>query len=123
MKKKIWLWSPLIVCLVVILYISSIQIPGIPGLPGADISFIHLPLYFILSALFLRIFIEKRRSFISAILCSTMYGILIEIFQLFLPWRSFSFYDIILNFIGSCFVYIFISINLRKILLIPRIKS
>ncbi len=143
-RNMLWLWLPLIFYLVIILYLSSI--PRIPGPPGIDMSFIHVPLYFLLSALFLRLFLRGNKNsgltrllsqivnrltartdnwvnlnytFIFAIICSTMYGIFIEIFQFFLPWRSFSLYDILLNLVGSCFVYVFISVKLRKLLLIP----
>ena len=120
-RNELWLWAPLIAYLAAVFYLSSVPvIPGPPGAPGIDASMLHVPAYFLLAALFLRIFpAERGRAFLFAILFSTAYGLFIEAFQFLLPWRFFSLQDIALNLVGSCLVCVFIPARLRRLLMIP----
>ncbi len=119
--RKISGWLPLVLWMAVIFHFSTgPQLPGPAGYAGGDISYLHVPIYFVLSALFLRMFLGGRGAkscFIIAVAFSTIYGIVMEVFQYFLPDRIFSLADVGLNFAGSCLVFIFASRVLRKLVL------
>ena len=126
MNSLIALWIPLLLWMSVIFYFSTIpqvQMEETYGYVGrGDISYLHLPVYFILSFLFLRLFIAseyKNRSFIIAVLSSTIYGACMEVMQIFIDGRFFSYLDMLLNFAGSCLVIIFMK---RTLLLDNRLK-
>ena len=114
--NKIKIWLPLIVYSLLIFYFSSIPKLSVPE--GIDISYYHFLAYFVLSFLFLRLFSVKnyKHAFILAVISSTVFGLLIEIWQLFLPLRTFSYFDILLNFIGSLSVFVFKSERLKQLL-------
>jgi len=119
----IYIWLPLVVWMAVIFHFSITSQPQMPGQAGGDISYLHLPVYFILSALFLRMFLTgkyRQHGFLLAIVNSTVYGAAMEALQFFTQVRFFDYLDMGLNFAGSCLVFIFASGALGK--LVP-IKS
>ncbi len=103
-RRKAVLWLPLAAWLSVIFHYSLMA--AVPAPAGTDISILHVPAYFILSALFLRLFIREGigRGFALAILASTGYGLAMETLQPLAFARTFSYMDIILNLAGSCLI-------------------
>lgn len=109
-KNRAVTWFPLILYSAIIFYFSSVQLPLTEGV---DISYMHIPTYFLMSVLFLRLFLTEgyekltfSKSILLAILCSFVFGALTEAWQSFLPGRFFSYYDMLLNLIGASFLYI-----------------
>jgi VanZ family protein len=86
--------------LVIILYYSIIPLI-IPGEPSFMDKVKHFFAYFLLSFL---IFMSTK-NFKIAIFTAGIYGILMEALQFTIPFRSFSFLDILVNFLGAGLVY------------------
>ena len=70
-------------------------------IPHAD-KIVHFGIFFILSAL---ICLEKKFLTFSdktkIVLITTLYGIIIELIQYFIPWRGFDYYDMFADFAGA----------------------
>jgi VanZ family protein len=70
-------------------------------IPHAD-KIVHFGIFFILATL---IGIEKKfvnlSDKIKIVIISTLYGIMIEIIQYFIPWRGFDYYDMLADFCGA----------------------
>jgi VanZ family protein len=70
-------------------------------IPHAD-KIVHFGIFCILAAL---IGIEKKfvnlSDKIKIVIISTLYGIMIEIIQYFIPWRGFDYYDMLADFCGA----------------------
>jgi len=70
-------------------------------IPHAD-KIVHFGIFFILAAL---IGLEKKfvslSDKIKIVIISTLYGIMIEIIQYFIPWRGFDYYDMLADFCGA----------------------
>lgn len=77
-----------------------------PKIPGID-KIVHFILYFIFTSLFFTYLLIKpnlpniAKSMILCISIGTMYGVIIEIIQYYIPYRSFEFLDILANFAGA----------------------
>ncbi len=70
-------------------------------IPHAD-KIVHFGIFFILSALIgFEKKILKTSDKIKIILIGTVYGILIEIIQYFIPWRGFDYFDMLADSIGA----------------------
>lgn len=98
----------LISWLIFVLVVSVTPVPkrGIEQV-GLD-KLIHFIMYGITALIFLKTLFLKspgglRKTGSLSILFSVLYGILMEIFQFFLPYRSFSVGDIFFNFLGASF--------------------
>ena len=106
MSTSIKQWLPVVVYVVLIFYLSSIPGPQVPTPGGVDLSPIHIPLFFGLSYLIFRALERKgaTTAIILAILLSTIYGVLDEVHQTFVPGRDFNILDITFNFIGSSLI-------------------
>ena len=68
--------------------------------------FMHFLIFGLLTLLIFKGFYDEGRRFIPLIkigLISSGYGLLIEIYQGFLPWRSFGLDDLIWNIVGVLF--------------------
>ncbi|MCK4809991.1 MAG: VanZ family protein [Candidatus Omnitrophica bacterium] len=63
----------------------------------------HVFLYFILAVMIVKISLvnNKKFGFLSAFIYSSCLGLLIEVIQFFLPYRSFESLDILANSLGS----------------------
>ena len=119
MKKLISLWVPFVIYTILLCYLSSISKIGSPG--GKDISYLHFPAYFALAFLLLRISFNSVRGkypFLIAFIFSFLIGLFIELYQLVIPARSFSFMDIVLNSTGAVLIYIFKIKKLQALLLL-----
>jgi hypothetical protein len=113
-RRAVAVWLPLAAWMAVIFHFSLLT--EIPGPAGSDISYLHLPAYFMLSALLLRLFVIEgvKRGFLLAIIASTSYGLIMEALQPLLQARMFSLQDIALNFAGSCLILILSSRRSEK---------
>lgn len=108
LNNNIKYWVPVFLYAGLIFYVSSIPGSDVPSI-GIDLSPIHIPEFYILSYLLFRALRRNgtNKPLTSAILAigiSTIYGMLDEIHQLFVPGRIFSVYDIFLNLIGSLII-------------------
>jgi VanZ family protein len=114
-------WLPLVLWMMVIFQFSITTQPQIPGQPGEDVSYLHIPVYFVLSALFLRVFLTgkrvDKRGLLLSIALATAYGAAMETIQFFSQVRLFDFLDILLNLAGSCIVLVFAARPIGKIML------
>ena len=101
----------LIIWTILILYYSirfTIPPTGESGsfrLPGIE----HISAYFIFAILLFLVLKEYkiRHLFVASILITFMYGLGIEIIQIFIPWRNFSISDSLFNLIGSSLIILF----------------
>lgn len=89
--------------MVLIFYFSSLK--TIPGTGGSDLSLFHIPEYFVLSFLLLRLF---SGNVWLAVSFATAYGILDEVHQHFVG-RTFSAFDIFLDLAGASLIVLIIS--------------
>ena len=98
LRHKEWvlvvLWS------MVIVYYSLT-----PAVPGAKIfgeKVLHMASYFVLSLFYFNALKAKGdKAVYYSIFFATMYGFLLELLQLFVPYRSFSMLDLVVNSVGA----------------------
>jgi VanZ family protein len=91
-----------IILAVLILYFSVIPVMHIENMELNAGTLKHLAIYFLLAFAIYKTTDNPKIAFLSA----GAYGILIESIQYFIPYRSFSLFDIILNYAGSSFILI-----------------
>jgi hypothetical protein len=106
--RLIWWWSPVVACMYLIFYASSMPAKDIPPLfPFQDIFF-HGTIYATLAFLFWRAVKNTFSGFtyvkilIITLVFTAFYGLSDELHQLFVPGRSCSLFDLIIDFTGSC---------------------
>ncbi|WP_414836807.1 VanZ family protein [Candidatus Nanohalococcus occultus] len=87
----------------VITYFSTVSLNS-AGAPSGTFSFLHLAAYFGLGAAFLLYFHDTRRGHLEAVAAAGVFGLGIELVQSTIPYRSFSFEDIAVNFLGASIV-------------------
>jgi len=75
----------------------SNELPKEPLIPYQD-KVIHFGIFAILSFI---ITYEKRKADCKTLIICTLFGILIEIIQSFLPWRSFEVLDMVFDALGA----------------------
>jgi VanZ family protein len=96
------------------------SLKSVPELAYSD-KLLHFLAYAVLGALFLRAYKTLRvRNKISllivlSILSSSLYGISDEIHQHFIPYRSFEYYDILADFLGSIFGVLIYQFAIEKL--------
>jgi VanZ family protein len=107
-KKTITrLWFPVVLCMGLIFYVSSIPGRNLPVLfPSQDIVF-HLLAYLLLAYFFSR---ALKKSFVNirwhkiilfTVIFGVAYGVSDEIHQFFVPYRCVSGFDVFMDGIGS----------------------
>lgn len=93
--------------LLIVLILSVMPVPETDVGPKGLDKFVHFALYGITALLFWRFFYNKtwsrRKIGLISIVSASLYGLLMEIIQSFLPYRTFSVSDIISNFLGAIF--------------------
>lgn len=67
----------------------------------------HFLMYFLLSFFLQKEYSRNDKTFIFAV----SYGILMEIIQFFIPYRSFEFFDILANSLGAAIPYLLIHLK------------
>lgn len=91
-----------IILFFVIFYISIIPVPKVKGAPSHTDKVVHFFIYFWLAFF---VFLSTRKAWLSFFMAG-IYGFLIEAVQFTLPYRSFSFFDLIANFFGAGLILI-----------------
>lgn len=89
------------------------QAPGGFYFPHMD-KIVHFVEYFVLSVLLLKNFLFQsslEMSFKKTLILGGAFAIFLEIYQFFIPWRSFAIYDILTNLLGLL-TGLYISVNL-----------
>ncbi len=87
-----------ILILISYLSLTPISTPD-TGLPVAVIG--HLGMYFLLAGALLTYFHDKKHSHIDAVMISGLTGLMIELIQSQLVYRTFDIIDIFVNFVGA----------------------
>ncbi|MFN3395367.1 MAG: VanZ family protein [Thermodesulfovibrionales bacterium] len=97
--------------LLLILWLFAVLIFSIIPSPETDVGpenldkLIHFIIYGITAILFLRFFSERyqrdKLTGPASIVAASFYGLMMEIFQSFLPYRSFSLSDMLSNLLGA----------------------
>lgn len=99
-------WAPVLLYAGFIFYTSSIPSP-FPEVK-ADLSVLHIPMFFVLSYLMSRAFagtkLEGRGIIVFPMIVTALYGILDELHQLYVPGRTFSYPDMGLDLFGACLI-------------------
>lgn len=120
-------WFPLITyCILIFLQSSFPSIESVPELPYSD-KLLHFFAYAVLGALFLRAYKTLRIRnklkilIILSILSSSIYGISDEVHQHFVPYRSFEYFDILADVLGSVFGVFIYELIMEK-LIVKRFK-
>jgi VanZ family protein len=101
-----------ILWILVILVLTFTPGPNIPPLPKWDIisfdSFVHATIFGLLVFLMANAFARKKNKdiffsypIITSVVISIVFGILIEIFQPFVPGRTFSYQDMVSDSVGA----------------------
>ena len=85
--------------IIIVFILSIIKVPQ-TNAPEFTDKIVHTVMYFFCTAAFYFIGIKRF------VIISIAYGTIIELIQYLLPWRSFSFYDIIANCIGAMLFYL-----------------
>mgnify|MGYP001576211982 FL=1 len=101
--KKIWLILTILIFLF-IFFVSIIPVPEVKAAPSYTDKIVHFFMYFWLT---LFIFLSSKKKWLAFFLAG-VYGFLIEALQFTLPYRSFSVFDLIVNFVGA-FVVVIVS--------------
>ena len=104
-------WLPVYLTAIVIFYLSTTPIIIIrkPPFPHYDKVF-HAVEYFILAYFLLKALLKSQKNYVNKIIClwvfliPTLFGIFIEIWQIYVPGRDCSFLDMAANSIGAVFV-------------------
>ena len=109
LRVFLWFRLPVYIYAVIVLFLSSAKEPTMPAvewIPFFD-KYMHVFMYLILGFLLVRMlknlgyaFSYKKYIFLS-IFISTLYGALMEIYQLFIPYRSCDIIDLTADFIGA----------------------
>ncbi|MCP4371957.1 MAG: hypothetical protein GY797_28140 [Deltaproteobacteria bacterium] len=120
-------WFPLITyCILIFLQSSFPSIESVPELPYSD-KLLHFFAYAVLGALFLRAYKTLRIRnklkllIILSVLSSSLYGISDEVHQHFVPYRSFEYFDILADILGSVFGVFIYGLIMEK-LMVNRLK-
>jgi len=107
LHKILSYWFPVFIyCLLIFMQSSYPSPESVPDLPYID-KLLHIAVYALLGALFLRAFKTLRIQhnlklvMILSILLSSLYGISDEIHQHFVPFRNADFMDALADMIGS----------------------
>ena len=97
-------WSAAGLCAAAILYLSVIRLPEGPELPWLDKA-VHAVQYLVLAWLLVQAIragrLQERSYLTLAWIEATSYGLLIELLQVLLPWRSADFLDAAANALGA----------------------
>ena len=107
LKKFLFYWLPVFIyCLLIFMQSSYPSPESVPDWPYID-KLLHIAVYALLGALFLRAFktLRIRQNLklvmILSILLSSLYGISDEIHQHFVPFRNADFMDALADMFGS----------------------
>lgn len=100
-------WVPVALYAGFIFYVSSLPEP-VQTLQ-VDLSVLHVPMFFVLSYLFARAVLGTRniatsRAIAASIIVTTAYGVLDELHQLYVPGRTFSYFDMGLDLFGASLI-------------------
>ncbi len=114
LKKFLFYWFPVFIyCLLIFMHSSYPSPESVPDWPYID-KLLHIAVYALLGALFLRAFRTLRIQhnlklvMMLSILLSSLYGISDEIHQYYVPFRNADFLDALADMIGSvCGVYVY----------------
>ena len=102
-SKKFWV-STAALCGVGILYLSVIPVPDGPDIPFLDKP-VHVAMYAVFAWLLVQAIratqLEDREYVLMAWIYATSYGLLIEMIQAMLPWRSADWADAVSNAVGA----------------------
>ena len=97
-------WAASAACAIAILYFSVIPIGPGPDVPYLD-KVVHLCQYWLFAWLLVQTIragrLKERDYLILAWIYAASYGLLIEVIQGFLPWRSADWADALANAIGA----------------------
>jgi VanZ family protein len=100
LKKKYLIATIILAAL--ILYFSVIPVMSVENIELNAGTLRHLAVYFLFAFAIYKTTDNPKIAFLS----SGTYGMLIECVQYFIPYRTFSLFDILLNYAGACFILI-----------------
>ena len=106
MKKVLFYWIPFALFLFVLYYFSTVSKPLSVSF---NLSFIHFFEFLFLGFLFLRLVNSYgiKNKFVFTIFFVTFLGLVDEIIQGYTPGRVSCLSDVLIDFIGACFVVVF----------------
>ncbi|MFH0992099.1 MAG: VanZ family protein [bacterium] len=117
MKRLLLYQFPPVLWLLCIVVLSTIRITPRIQTPIAPDKLAHAGMFFVLSLLIYRSFFHqerfkflKRHAILAAFLFTVVYGILDELYQLYIPWRTADVFDAIADTIGAFLFSFFIII-------------
>ncbi|MFB6076486.1 MAG: VanZ family protein [Candidatus Aenigmatarchaeota archaeon] len=112
MKRRYFRIATVCWIIIIIILATIRQTPGGIEIPLLD-RITHFFEFFILSVLLFKTFTSEKgiiKNAYKTIILAILYSIIMEIYQLFIPWRYFSFYDIATNLLGT-FLGVYIVTN------------
>tara|TARA_Y100000310_G_scaffold343159_1_gene449532 strand:- start:47758 stop:48132 length:375 start_codon:yes stop_codon:yes gene_type:complete len=104
-KNNLIYYFPIYIYIIFLFYVSTSAVITLEPQISKELipNYIkHIILYFILNILLLRAFTfsKDKNPYLISILISTLYGIFLETYQIFIPGRFFDFLDILSNTFG-----------------------
>ena len=106
--------------LFLVLVFSTIPVKGLQTRHLSD-TVIHFVMYGIAAVLFMKDFRSKtsmKKSAVLSIIIASLFGLVIELIQSVIPWREYSFSDMMANVSGAVFftlLYILVGYYRKKI--------
>ncbi|MEF8880372.1 MAG: VanZ family protein [Candidatus Nanohaloarchaea archaeon] len=101
MRKKLNFLA-LISIISVIFFKSLSKVPN--GSPSTGLIPLHAVAYFVLAGGFLNLD-HRNRKHLESVSAAFLIGLLVELIQLFLPYRFFGWNDILMNLLGASIVF------------------
>ena len=102
-NRRLW-WAAVIACAAVIFFLSVIPTGGGPDIPYLDKA-LHLCNYLLFAWLFVQAIrtgrLQQREYLVLAWMYAASYGLLMEVIQGMLPWRSADWADALANAVGA----------------------
>ena len=120
-KKKIFVFTPLIIYWIILFIATSLPVQSVPAIAISD-KINHFLAYFILSVLLNLALIFQRKSIFffnnaaaAAVIIASVYGALDEIHQIFIPGRFAEVLDWLADTAGAVLGVLFISYLIKKL--------
>ena len=120
-NRRRFLYLPLGLYWLFIFILTSIPGNQIPKLFGVSDKIKHFGAYFVLAILLnFTLYVQNRfpllskKSFYFAFLFTLMYGIIDEVHQIFIPGRSFDWWDLVADVVGSLLGILFVKLVINE---------
>ena len=120
-NQRKFLYLPLGLYWLLIFILTSIPGNHVPKLFGVSDKIKHLGAYFVLAILLnFTLYVQNkfpilsRKSFYFTFLITLLYGVIDEVHQIFIPGRSFDWWDLVADVVGSLLGILFVKLVINE---------